>query len=208
MNMKNTFKISFAAILLCALAALPLRAQTNTSTETGMTNAAGANIPAHATVDNSQGAQSPSVHIDMPGIHIGGANSENEEGFTRALALFIPIVAIVMGCSIPIVIVGLQIYFRHRKNQMLHETVRAMVEKGVPIPPEMFQKTEHEFMEHDKPKQPRNDLRVGLIFIGVGIGMVIIAGKTGFIILFMGVAFVAASFLDKKNKNDAQPPKP
>jgi hypothetical protein len=188
MNMKNTLKIFFATISLCALAALPLRAQTNTSTETGMTNAAVTNAPAQAAIDNS-------------GTHA-------EDNAVAKLGIMVAIVAIIMGCSIPIVIVGLQIYFRHRKNQMLHETVRAMVEKGVPIPPEMFQKTEHEFMEHDKPKQPRNDLRVGLIFIGVGIGMVILAGKTGFIILFMGVAFVAASFLDKKNKNDAQPPKP
>ena len=29
---------------------------------------------------------------------------------------------------------------------MLHETLRTMVEKGVPIPPEMFKKTEREFM--------------------------------------------------------------
>jgi hypothetical protein len=114
-----------------------------------------------------------------------------------------------MGCSIPIVIVGLQLYFRHRKNIVLHETLRVMVEKGVPIPPEMFKKPEQQSMEHDKSdgKRPRNDLRAGLILTGIGIGTVMLAGKAGYIILFIGVAFVVASLLEKKDKNDAQPPK-
>jgi beta-lactamase regulating signal transducer with metallopeptidase domain len=201
MNMKNTLKISFATISLCALAALPLRAQTKTPTETGMTNAAVTNTISQAPINNSQAAQSPSVRVDAPPFHFNG------EDIKESLAVMIPIIAIVMGCGIPIVIVGLQLYFRHRKNIVLHETLRTMVEKGVPIPPEMFKKTEREFMEHDKPKSPRNDLRTGLILTCMGIGLILFIGKAGCIMLLLGVAFLVLALVDRKNKNDGQPPK-
>jgi hypothetical protein len=203
--MKVTSRIFFTAILLGAFAILPLPAQTNPPVGSEITNAAVTNIPAQV-VNNSQDVQ-PSP------THDSGPSSDNGENFTRALALMIPIVAIVMGCSIPIVIVGFQLYFRHRKNQMLHETVRAMVDKGVAIPPEMFQKTEPEnsgviFMGSEKPRRPRNDLRNGLLLIGIGLGAIIVAGKSGWIVFFIGVAFLVVSFFEKKDNNDVQPPKP
>jgi hypothetical protein len=209
MDMKTSLKIFFAAIIFFTLAASPLRAQTNPPIETGMTNTAVTNASVRAAVDNSQDAQSPSGQINIPGIHIGGPGSEDGAGFISGLALMIPIIAIVMGCSIPIVIVGLSLYFRHRKNKMLHETVRAMVDKGVPIPPEMFQKTERDFMKRDKSddKRPRNDLRTGIMLAGIGIGIVLFIGKPGWIILFLGVAFLVIASLEKKDKNNDQPPK-
>jgi hypothetical protein len=132
------------------------------------------------------------------------------DDFTHGIALLTPIIAIIMGCSVPIVIVGLLLYFRHRKNIMLHETLRTMVEKGVPIPPEMFQKTERGFMDHDRSgrKHPRNDLRTGLMLTGMGIGIVLFIGKPGCIILSLGVAFLVIALLEKKDRNNDQPPKP
>ena len=171
MNMKTALIKFLAAIFIFTLAAMPLRAQTNTPAEAGMTNAAVTNTISQAPIDNSQAAQSPSVRADAPSFHMNG------EDIKQSLAVMIPIIAIVMGCSIPIVIIGLQLYFRHRKNIVLHETVRTMVEKGVPIPPEIFQKTEHVFMERDGAKRPRNDLRKGLMLIGMGIGIVMLAGR-------------------------------
>ena len=83
-----------------------------------------------------------------------------------------------------------------------------MVEKGVPIPPEMFKKTEHEFMERDSAKRPRNDLRTGVMLTCMGIGIVLFIGKPGWIILFLGVAFLVIAAFEKKNKSDDQSPKP
>jgi hypothetical protein len=202
-NMKTTLTKLLATIFLFALASAPLQAQINTSTETGMTNSTVTNTVLQVTAGDSQGVRLPTVRVDAPSFHING------EDIKQSLAVMIPIIAIVMGCSIPIVIIGLQLYFRHRKNIVLHETLRTMVEKGVPIPPEMFQKTEHGYYgtKTTDGKRPRNDLRAGLILTGIGIGTVILAGKPGYIILFMGVAFVVASLLEKKDKNDAQPPK-
>jgi biotin transporter BioY len=45
------------------------------------------------------------------------------------------------------------------------------------------------------------------MFAGIGIGVVMLTGKPGYIILFMGVAFIVASFFEKKNDNEGQPPK-
>jgi hypothetical protein len=206
--MKNTsslvltlvsYLIVLAAILFMLFAAIPMSLKAQTNADMVATNAAVTNTVVPVVVGNSQAAPAPSVRADAPAFHING------DDIKQSLAVMIPIIAIVMGCSIPIVIVGLQLYFRHRKNIVLHETLRTMVEKGVPIPPEMFQKSEHEFMEHDRAKRPRRDFRNGLIFIGVGIGILIVAGKAGWIILFMGVAFLVASMFEKKN--DQQPPK-
>ncbi len=197
--MKNALTKLFATILFSTIAIVSLWAQTNA--ESSLTNAAVTNVTAQAAAGNFQNVQYSPVRVDAPSFHING------EDIKQSLAVMIPIIAIVMGCSIPIVIVGLQLYFRHRKNIVLHETVRTMVEKGVPIPPEIFQRTEHVFMERGSAKRPRNDLRNGLMLIGIGIGIVILAGRAGYIMLFMGVAFVVASFFEKKDKDSAQPPK-
>jgi len=199
----KTASIKFlAAIFIFTLAALPLQAQTNMSTETGIKNNAVTNMVAQVTTSSSQGASAQSYQADTPSFHING------DDIKESLAVMIPIIAIVMGCSIPIVIVGLQLYFRHRKNIVLHETLRTMVDKGVPIPPEMFNKTEHKFMGHDKPSRPRCDLRRGIILTGMGVGIVLFIGKSGCIILFLGVAFLVIALLEKKDDNNDQPPKP
>ena len=201
--MKNIFKKTIAAICLAAIAIAPLRAQTNTEADT--TNAAITNAAAPTTEATPKKAEAPAINIDGTGVHINGADSEQVPfiaTLSATLALLIPIIAIVMGCSVPIVIVALTFYFRHRKNRMLHETVRAMVEKGVPIPPEMFKTADPVY------KRPRNDLRTGLILIGVGSGLVFLhTSRAGFIVLFLGAAFLIASFFEKKNRNDDQPPK-
>jgi hypothetical protein len=199
--MKNSFKQFAAVVFLSVIAAVPVWAQTNS--QTGLTNA----------VVTSTSPLPAAINIAVPGARINGDTHQSGEGaskiLARNLALLIPIVAIVMGCSIPILIVVTGIYAGHRKNKMLHETVRAMIEKGVPIPPEMFaQKEKCASPFGDKPKQPRNDFRSGLMLVGIGAGIVMLAGKPGYIILFLGVASLVASFFEKKNPNDSQPPKP
>ena len=123
----------------------------------------------------------------------------------NGMETMIPLVAIVMGCSIPIIIVGLQLYFRHEKNRMMHQTIRSMVDKGMPIPPELLNK-EHDITEPVPRRGQRNDLRNGLLFIGIGVGSIIVAGRAGWIIFFMGIAFVIASRFEKR-ETDGQPPK-
>ena len=214
--MKNTsslfltlvsYLVMLAAILFMLFAAIPLPLKAQTNAEMVVTNPAVTNAAAAAAVEKSQAFQASPAQINIPGVHIGNANTPEGENFTGALALMIPIIAIVMGCSIPMVIVGLLLYFRHRKNKMLHETVRTMVDKGVPIPPEMFKSAGNDSMEEGRTNRPRNDLRTGLILTCLGVGIVLFIGKPGWIILFLGVAFLLIASFDKKNKNDNQPPK-
>ena len=62
-----------------------------------------------------------------------------------------------------IVVVGL---FRLKRNQEMHRTIRALLDKGQPIPPELFQ------MQNGQRRQ-RSDLRRGLVLVGVGVGLAI-----------------------------------
>ena len=109
------------------------------------------------------------------------------------------IVAIVFGC--PVAIVGLILIFRQRKNAMLHRTLAAMIDKGVPIPPELLQPEQPE-------RRPRSDLRNGLTLIGVGAGLIIFfafqsrnAVGIGFIPLMIGVGHLITWKLEQKKQN-------
>lgn len=62
------------------------------------------------------------------------------------------------------VCVGLGVNSRLKRSKMQHDTLRLMIEKGQPIPPELLQPQEARC-------RPRSDLRRGLIFIATGIGL-------------------------------------
>ncbi|MEJ0088251.1 MAG: DUF6249 domain-containing protein [Limisphaerales bacterium] len=101
------------------------------------------------------------------------------------------------------VCVWLGVSSRVKRNRLLHDTLRLMIEKGQPIPPELLQPA-------DPQRRPRNDLRTGLIFISVGIGSIWffygVGGSTaniwglGLIPLLMGFAFLITWKIEA-NKN-------
>lgn len=64
------------------------------------------------------------------------------------------------------VCVWLGVSGRQKRSRMLHDTLRLMIEKGQPIPPELLQPT-------DLQRRTNCDLRRGLIWTGVGIGLVV-----------------------------------
>jgi hypothetical protein len=98
--------------------------------------------------------------------------------------------AMIIGC------VWLGVSQRSRRARMLHETLRLMIEKGQPIPPELLKFP-------DGLRRPRNDLRNGLILIGVGVGLGVLLlahadedWPVALIPLLMGVAFLVARKLE------------
>ena len=106
------------------------------------------------------------------------------------------IVAIVFG--MPVAIVAVVLVYRHRKNTMLHRTLAAMIDKGVPIPPELLQP--------DKPR--KSDLRRGITLIATGAGLIAFfafkereAVGIGFIPLLIGVGYLIAWKLEQKKQN-------
>lgn len=89
--------------------------------------------------------------------------------FLEALPLLIPIVGILSG---PLI---MYIWFRHsaRKNEEVQKTIRALIESGQPIAPELVQELT---ASHDGAK-PRNrreqDLRWGIILVALSIGLML-----------------------------------
>lgn len=106
------------------------------------------------------------------------------------------IVGIVFAC--PVAIVAVILWYRHRRNAMLHKTLAAMIDKGVPIPPELLH-----------PEQPRrSDLRRGVILIALGLGIVVFflgqkdnAWGLGFIPLLIGVGYLITWKMEQRNPN-------
>ena len=95
-------------------------------------------------------------------------------------------------------------FFHNRSRAMLHKTLAMMIEKGVPIPPELLQPAERR----------RSDLRRGLVACGLGIGLMLFLGNglfagkhasglwaVGFIPLFIGIARLIAWKLEQGKPN-------
>jgi hypothetical protein len=105
------------------------------------------------------------------------------------------IVAIVFGC--PVAIVAIILYYRHRKNRLLHDTLAKAIEKGAPIPPEL--------LAPDKPR--KSDLRRGLTLVAIGVGVTIFfvaeredAWGLGMIPLLIGIGYLIAWKLEQKKQ--------
>jgi hypothetical protein len=177
----NSAASLLAALALFALMANPLRAQSNL-------------------------LASPAYQTQQPPAAAPAEDSHSHYPFSAAIGSLIPLAGIVMGCGIPIVIVVTFFYFNYRKSKIQHDTLRAMVEKGVPIPPEMFTKPAH--WPNPPGGGPRNDLRTGLVLAGLGVGVILCVGKPGLIIFFLGLAYMVVGFFERKKAVADQTPKP
>jgi hypothetical protein len=112
-----------------------------------------------------------------------------------------------MTFLLPVCVVALVLDYRRRHNKMLHDTLRLMIEKGAVIPPELLQPPARLNLV-----RKGNDLRTGLILVGVGLGFLLIKlldshaniGSVGFIPLFIGAAFLISW---KVGQNSSQPDK-
>jgi hypothetical protein len=216
--MKTCLKKLLIAPLLLALAVPPAPGQTGGSFDNTANQAEAAPLPvtntSFAATNNTpaQGNKPPrpadetSVSIGPNGIHIGGPNPVDIGGprsagppFMEALIAIVSIITPFMFIAVFAVIYA---YSRHRKNVMLHETLRRMVEKGVPIPPDLLARPAMRL-----PRQKtNNDLRGGVVMVGIGLGLVILAGKVGFISIFIGLALLLVWFIERKTNggnNDA-----
>jgi hypothetical protein len=86
----------------------------------------------------------------------------------------IPIVAICMLAvfGFPVAIVAVIMFSSWAKSRSLHRTVRMMVEKGQPVPPELFASPA------GAPIRPWYDLRRGIVLLSVGFGLMMFFGLT------------------------------
>jgi hypothetical protein len=192
--MKNTIKTLVAGLLLFIPAAACLRAQTNLESDTSNS------VPSTVAPTNA----APAPVVDTPNPPNFHAQSKD------VLALFA-----VFG--MPVAIVGLALFFKYRKDRLAHETLRAMIEKGVPITPELIAQLGRKQPEASAQPNQSRQLLPGLVMVAVGAALLIsrhagggipgLPDAAGWIILFVGVALLIVWFVEKNNKSDAQPPR-
>jgi hypothetical protein len=106
----------------------------------------------------------------------------------------VAILAMVASFGLPLALVALVLYYRHRKLQMNHETITRLAEKGLPIPPELM----------EPPRRGNAGLRGGLVLVALGIALsFFFAGwgpgwSIGLIPGLMGVALLVAWKIESK----------
>lgn len=197
-KMKTASTLLSATVLFLNLVASPLRAQDN------VVKAVPNDAPAKSADQavTPQRDDVPQVRIDATGVHVGGKNPtdihvpKQRDSIAGILGVLLPIISVVVTFGMPVAIVGLILIFKHRRNRLLHETLRTMVEKGVPIPPELIsgRGASPATVANAEPRGNK-DLRSGLILIAVGTGVLMLRGmggisRLGLIPLFIGAALI------------------
>ena len=123
----------------------------------------------------------------------------------------VSIVAIVCTFGMPVAIVALAAYFHHRRTKLAHETVRMMIEKGMPITPELVAELRSR-RPHGTGESPtrKSGLFPGLVLAGIGTALLVTGSghsTGGWIVLFIGVAFLVTWLVERQHQNNTQPPK-
>lgn len=100
----------------------------------------------------------------------------------------VAVLGIVASFGLPLLLVALVLYYRHRKELLTHETIARLVEKGLPVPPELV----------DPPRRAQAGLRAGLVLLALGIALAFFfrdrgpGWSIGLIPGLMGVALLVA----------------
>ncbi|MGD1020836.1 MAG: DUF6249 domain-containing protein [Verrucomicrobiia bacterium] len=225
--MKKTF--TFTRIIAVALIALAMggtqaRAAytvyaddvTSNAAVTASAAAVESNVPAAQTNLNTKsrsGSGHPQVWIDETGIRVRGPNpvDSNVPHIMLRSKDVENIVGIVAVFGMPVAIVALVFFVHLRRNKMMHETLRAMIEKGVPITPELVAEL-REKHPHGTEQNPtrKSGLFPGLVLTGIGTALLITGSRHsmgGWIMLFIGVAFLVTWLVERQNQSNTQPPK-
>jgi Domain of unknown function (DUF6249) len=71
-------------------------------------------------------------------------------------------------------------YLRSKERQKLQETLRLAIEKGQPLPPEVVEAMSSNVRSMRTPPSPGRDLRIGVIWLGVAIGLAAFGIALGF----------------------------
>jgi hypothetical protein len=102
-------------------------------------------------------------------------------------------------------------YFKSVERQKMAETLRAAIEKGEPLPTEVIEAMSSNVRAPGLPPSPQRDLRTGIIWTGVGVGLAALGLALSFeepdslypllgiaaFPVFIGLAFILLSVLGK-----------
>ena len=109
----------------------------------------------------------------------------------------VAIVGMIVTFGLPVLLVALILWFKHRKLRMTHETIARLAEKGLPVPPELL-----------TPPAGRSSvaLRGGLVLLALGIALTTffleVRGpwSIGLIPGLMGLALVVAWAIERREE--------
>lgn len=115
------------------------------------------------------------------------------------LGMLIGLVAVLLIFGSPFLIVIAVLRHRMRKQNMVNELALRLAEKGQPVPPELFAQAA---------PPARSDLRRGIIWASVGLGVVIFGAfdgdadvmGLGFIPVMIGLGFAIAAWLENRQR--------
>lgn len=81
----------------------------------------------------------------------------------------IAVTGMLVSFGLPVVLVAVILYYKHRKLRLTHETIARLAEKGLPVPPELLQ----------PPHRGHSGLRGGLVLLFLGIALAIFFWQVG-----------------------------
>lgn len=102
-------------------------------------------------------------------------------------------------------------YFKSMERQRMAETLKVAIEKGQPLPTEIIDAMSSNVRTPGLPPSPQRDLRTGIIWLGIGAGLVAMGAAISFeeadalypilgiaaFPIFIGLAFISLASLNK-----------
>ena len=108
----------------------------------------------------------------------------------------VAITAMLASFALPLCLVAVILYYKHRKALLTHETISRLAEKGLPVPPELL----------EPPRRGHAGLRGGLVLGALGIATsFFVAGwgpgwSIGLIPGLMGVALLISWKIESRQR--------
>jgi hypothetical protein len=93
--------------------------------------------------------------------------------FGSTLKHLAPFVIPIVALLIPIIAILMRAKERMLRNQNLHETIRQISEKGLPIPEELLKAAVSDPSDQPKVSSTTSQLRSGVINICIGLGLMV-----------------------------------
>jgi hypothetical protein len=108
----------------------------------------------------------------------------------------IAIIGMLVTFGLPLILVAIILYYKHRRLRMMHETIARLAEKGLPVPAQLL----------DPPRRVHSGLRGGMVLVALGLGLGVFMYETHgswsiwLIPGLMGIALIIAWAIEIRGK--------